>query len=197
MTLAKYIRSRSLGLVVAMKAFAVSSGALACGLPVSLDGLNDVGRESSGALTIVRYMENESPSSYRTDFDKRTVVVAVGPNPLVVNEVAGVSSRARGMEVRRTLLADPPYKEQIVERHFSREVHHHRNWAIWREEIQYGAQGHSAGYTIDCATAYKSRRLGATAVSECFSLENWQRFLGTLDSLDEAIDSSGAQDPGK
>lgn len=197
MTLARYIMSRSLGFAVVTKVYAVSSGALACGLPVSLDGLYDVNRKSAGAVTIVRYIRKESPYIYKTSFDTRTVTVAAGSDPLAVNEVAGVSSGNRGMEVRKTLLVVPPYTDQIVERHFSRGVRHHRNWAVWREEIRYGAQGRSDGYTIDCATAYKVRRHAATAVSECFSLEDWPRFLGTLDSLDKAIEDPGAQGAGK
>ena len=78
MTLARYIMSRSLGFAVVTKVYAVSSGALACGLPVSLDGLYDVDRKSAGAVTIVRYIRKESPYIYKTSFDTRTVTVAAG-----------------------------------------------------------------------------------------------------------------------
>ena len=76
---------------------------------------------------------------------------------------------------------------KIVERHFSRGRRHHRNWAVWREEIRYGAQGRSDGYTIDCATACKGEASCCNRrVRMLFSKIG--RGFWDLDLLDKAIE---------
>lgn len=190
MTLAKHPGRCWLAIAAVTTALAGCASVFACGLPVAFEGMHEVARTSAAGVTVVQYSEKASVTAYQTDFDTRKVAVAFGRDPRAVNEVAGISPLNRGKESRKTLLVAPPYADQIVRRHYSRKKRHHRNWTIWREEIQYGTQGYSAGYTIDCATAYRLRDHDVIAVSECFSLENWPRFIRTLDAMTEVIDGA-------
>ena len=190
MTLAKHPGRCRLAIAAVTTALASYASVFACGLPVAFEGMHEVARTSAAGVTVVQYSEKASATAYQTDFDTRKVAVAFGRDPRAVNEVAGVNPLNRGKKSRKTLLLAPPYADRIVQRQFSKKTRYHRSWTIWREKIKYGTQGYSAGYTIDCATAYRLRDHDAIAVSECFSLENWPRFIQTLDAMTEAIDGA-------
>lgn len=189
MALAKFReRCRLRILVVAATALAGAVSVFACGLPVvSLDGMQKLSQKVAEGVTIIQYREQSTASPYDSDFDVRTVAVVFGRDVAVLLEFAGISSQGLGDGARQPLLPAPPYADQIVRRQRSEKVRRHRSWKISREEIRYGTQGFGTGYTIDCAIGYSPLHAGAIAVFECFSLENWQRFLKTLDLMNQTV----------
>lgn len=188
MTLAKFRERGRLGiLVVAATALAGTVSVFAFGPPVSLDGMQKLSQTIAEGVTIIQYREQSTASPYDSDFDVRTVAVLFGRDVGALCEFTGISSQCLGDGARPPLLLEPPYADQIVRRHRSEKVRRHRSWTISRERIRYGTQGFAAGYTIDCAIGYSALHYGTIAVFECFSLENWQRFLKTLDLMEQTV----------
>ena len=134
-------------------------------------------------VTLVTYREPSSFSSYATELDQRSVVVGYGLNLKQVKEAAGVLSNNGKDYLSRTLLTAPPMTEAIESRKPTRSSTNRGPWVVFFEQIQYGAEGGGQGYVIDCGTALKTEEGTAIAVAECFSLENRQRFLNTLDQI--------------
>ena len=134
-------------------------------------------------VTLVTYREPSSLSPYATALDQRSVVVGYGPDMKQVKEAAGILSNNGSDYLSRTLLTAPPMAEAVESRKPTSSSTNRGRWVVFFEQIQYGAEGGGQGYVIDCGTALKTVQATAIAVAECFSLEDRQRFLNTLDQI--------------
>lgn len=157
---------------------------LSCGSPLLEDrALRQIECVDEKGLVVQRYEESSPPTAYATDLDKRTVAVARSEQVEALMQAAGIVSKSRRQALPRTLLLQPPMKDQVHHRAPPRAARKHKQWQLWTEEVQYGAQGGSPGFVIDCVTAIRTEPKYATAVAECFPLEERTRFLSTLDKI--------------
>lgn len=163
-------------------AFATADGKVS----VSVDEMRKVltvkSRELEG-LVVQRYEESQSGNPYATDLDRRVVVVARGERLEALMRAAGIASASGKQSLGKTLLVQPPLEDQVHRRSPSGAARKHKRWQLWSEAVEYGAQGSAQGFTIDCVTAIRNERPYATAVAECFPLEERKRFLLMLERI--------------
>lgn len=152
-------------------------------LALASEELQQTECSTKNGLTVTRYLGPAPVSVYATEFDRRSVTVANGENAKLVREAAGLTSNSHGMSMAQIRLVKPPVEDQIIHRIPAKATQRYLQWTVWTEEIQYGTQGGAPGFVIDCATALRSNRHGATAVAECFPLEERQRFFHTLKAI--------------
>jgi len=133
-------------------------------------------------VTIERYSGSPSQSPYATEFDVRSVTVARSASSERIFEAAGVTRQSKE-SLPRTRLAQPPLADQVLRRAALTHSTRFRQWALWTEQVEYGAQGGWQGFTMDCVTAIRRRIEQTVAVAECFPVEERQRFLAMLENI--------------
>lgn len=134
-------------------------------------------------VILVKYLGPIPDSPYATEFDRRKISLARSNEAQNVKTIAGIADSVRGMTLERSNLIQPPLENHIANRTLPKTAQKYRNWNIWIEKIQYGAQGGAQGFAIDCATALNITPQGAIAVAECYPLEEQRRFLRTLNKI--------------
>lgn len=160
-----------------------SSSEICLGASLTSENLQISACSSGLGLTRVEYVGSTPPSPYATEFDKRKVVIAQGQDARLVRNAAGIETGPHGASLSRTRLVRPPEEDQLASRKMSRAGSSFEGWTVWVESIQYAAQGAMPGFTMDCATALRTEKVAATAVAECFALEERQRFFSILRTL--------------
>lgn len=128
------------------------------------------------SIIIEAYQSTDSKSSYVTEFDKRTIVIARGEN-LDIKNISDIHQNF----LRQNKLITPPFSDQI-DKIESQKKSIHNNWKISMRILTYSNQNReSPGYAIKCATAKRSIKKTHTIFSECFPFEEENRFIQTLD----------------
>lgn len=154
-----------------------------CGSPILFElSLTRVSCEERGAGSVERYRDSAPLSPYATEFDRRNVVVARSADPVFFIEAAGLGGAGKVRNLTQTRLVTPPAVDQLQRRQVAKAVARHAGWTVYTEHLVYKAQGNARGFVIDCATGIRSGRGKATAVAECFALEERARFLRTLEA---------------
>lgn len=154
-----------------------------CSTPplVAINGLKRTGCQNLGSGTVERYLSDKSLSPYASEFDQRDLTVAHGKDLKAVMTAVGIDSRSitssTGSPLLHLPMADKVSRVGLNKRNFR-----YRSWNVSTERIEYGAQGGAPGFQITCAVAVRSTKERAVVFTECFPLEEKNRFIRTLDS---------------
>jgi hypothetical protein len=163
-----------------------------------LDGLALSSCSTTDGVLISEYREPVPLSLYATEFDRRRFFVAYSANEEALFKRVGLRKIGREVSLISTQLAEIPARDQLGRRHVLRRKIRRGGWLVYRESLQYFAQGRAMGYAMECGTAI--RRLPSTrvavAASECFSYENEDRFFQTLSEI-IAADAGHSDRPAK
>ena len=147
------------------------------------NALHQISCQEKNGVTIRRFEGIKSNDPYATELDQRVLVIAQSLHADVARKAAGFVRNHEGRWIlKRSPLLQPPHDHQVVRRSFSRSKAF-GVWTLSTEHIAYGAQGGALGFPMDCVTAFRTSPLPSTAVVECHSLEEHERFLSTLNDL--------------
>jgi hypothetical protein len=158
---------------------AASESPLCVGPNFNEQQLSAVSCVKKSDVTAVEYSGNEPSGNYSTEFDKRRVLVVFGSSQSEVKDFSAIKINSQNSLADISNAIQPPHPEQIAKKNLLKSFKFN-DWKIATKRFQYANQGGSLGFVIDCATAFKTSKKHTMVVSECYALEEKNRFLKTL-----------------
>lgn len=156
-------------------------------VPRILGELTLIACDTSNEVTVAEYRSKKLSSPFATDLDQRRVSVAVSKNGDALTRRAGLKKTKQRLRLESSKLADIPESDSILRREVDWGVKKYHRWSIYKEFLQYAAQGNTPGYPMKCETAIinQDQPKYFLIASEChdFSDKNFTKILDDIESI--------------
>lgn len=148
------------------------------------DTLALVGTKDDGALLVATYTDRPAIASpYQTDFDRRNLRAISGTDRAFIASGIIAADLCDAIYSGGELNVSIPARDQVVTCEKT-DTKAHGAWVLRRWVVQYANQ-RRIGYVTECTiatTSQNNRPEAYFAVSECYPLEEIDRFIQSLDS---------------
>lgn len=148
------------------------------------DTLALVGTKDDGALLVATYADRLATASpYQTDFDRRNLRAISGTDRAFIADGILAADLCDALYSGGELNVSIPARDQVATCEKA-DTRAHGAWVLRRWVLQYANQ-RQIGYVTECTIATTSQKIWPKAyfaVSECYPLEEIDRFIQSLDS---------------